>query len=486
VPSKLVYHAQRAGILLAVAVAAYLLFYPFGAERDAFTRAIGLLGVSGSGTGFASQLGEVLYNAGILSIFGVAIALFRPQLYGSLRSLGLFALLFAAVMTSAAVASHWVPDRPELVPVAFAAVILSLVFDPRISLVAVMVLAVLIGGQGAYRGSPALFLHLIGGSAAALSARTMLRRTQTYQYVVTIALAYAGAAITVGLSLGWSVRPTVTSALFGVLNAVLSVVFAVFLLPLAERMSGVTSPLTLIEYGDLNRPLLKRLSLEAPGTYAHTIAIANLVEAACNAIGANGLLGRVGTYYHDIGKLAKPQYFVENQGGGRNPHDKLKPGTSASIIKGHIRDGLDLAAEQRLPAAIAAFIPEHHGTAPITYFLERARDRDKEGGSAPNAAEFAYPGPIPQSAETAVCMLADGVEAAVRVLGEPTPARIREVVEHIVRQRIDQGQLRDAPLTLRQLEAVKEQFVRVLLGMYHTRLEYPVASGGVNAEFATK
>jgi len=433
-----------------------------------------------------SMTGAVLYGALVLSVLGVALLLFRPALYASIRSLALIASGFVIVLLGATAAAYWAPGRIELIPVAFAAVILSLVFDPRISLVATMALALLIGGAGPFRGTPAFFVALVGGAAAAFSARTMVRRTQTYQFVAASALAYVVTAITVGLSLGWSVRETGVSALFGASNAVLSVVFAVFLLPLAERLSGVTSPLTLIEYGDLNRPLLKRLSLEAPGTYAHTIAIANLVEAACNAIGANGLLGRVGAYYHDIGKLSKPQYFVENQAGGRNPHDKLKAGTSASIIKGHIRDGLDLASDERLPAAIAAFIPEHHGTAPISYFLERARDRDKEGGSAPNAAEFAYPGPIPQSAETAICMLADGVEAAVRVLDEPTPARIRDVVERIVRQRIDQGQLRDAPLTLRQLEIVKEQFARVLLGMYHTRIEYPASAGGVSAEFAAR
>src|SRR6185312_5643597 len=195
----------------------------------------------------------------------------------------------------------------------------------------------------------------------------------------------------------WTASAIASSAGLGIANAVVSVVFAMFLVPLAERFTGITTPLTLIEYSDLNRPLLRRLSLEAPGTYAHTIAMANLVEAAATAIGANGLLARVGTYYHDIGKLTKPQYFVENQAGGRTPHDKLKPGTSAAIIRNHVREGMDLAAEYHVPMAIAAFIPEHHGTAPIAYFLEKAREHDS--GSLPNAADFTYPGPIPQSAE---------------------------------------------------------------------------------------
>ncbi len=431
---------------------------------------------------FSRFVGAILYNALVLAIFWVAIVLFRPALYDSLRALMLFAVVFLIVIAAAAAGAHWAPGRPELVPVAFAAVIFCIVFDPRISLIAAMTLAVLVGGQGAYRGTNALFINLVGGSAAALSARVMLRRTQTYQYVITIALAYLAAALAIGLTLGWSAADIARGGLFGVLNAVVSVVFAVFLIPLAERMTGVTSHLTLIEYSDLNRPLLKRLSVEAPGTYAHTMAMANLVEAACNAIGANGLLGRVGTYYHDIGKLKKPQYFVENQAGGRNPHDKLKPGTSVQIIKGHIREGLELAAEHKLPAAITAFIPEHHGTAPITYFYEKAKERD--GANGLSAAEFQYPGPVPQSAETAIAMLADGVEASVRVLSDPTPARIRDVVDHIVRQRIEQGQMRDAPLTLRQISVIKDQFVRVLVGMHHARIDYPAAAGGVSAEFS--
>lgn len=426
--------------------------------------------------------GSIAYNFLVLAIFGIAIALFRPQLYRSLRSLTLFAVVFLLVLAVAALAAKWQPVHPELVPVALAAIILSVLFDPRISMIAAMILAVLVGGQSVYRGTNALFINLVGGAAAALSVRVILRREQSYQYVITIGLAYLFAALAIGLTLGWTSGQIAGSAGLGVVNAVVSVVFAMFLVPLAERFTGTTTHLTLIELSDLNRPLLRRLSLEAPGTYAHTIAMANLVEAACNAIGANGLLGRVGTYYHDIGKLKKPQYFVENQAGGRNPHDKLKPGTSASIIRNHVREGMELAAEYHLPPAIAAFIPEHHGTSPIAYFLEKARERD--GATATNPTEFTYPGPLPQTPETAICMLADGVEASVRVLQEPAPPRIREVIDHIVRQRMEQGQLRDAPLTLRQLEIVKQQFARVLSGMYHSRIDYPAASGGVGSEFA--
>jgi cyclic-di-AMP phosphodiesterase PgpH len=256
----------------------------------------------------------------------------------------------------------------------------------------------------------------------------------------------------------------------------------VLVLPMAEAFTGIETDLTLLEWSDLNRPLMQQLSLEAPGTYAHTVAIANLAEAACRAIGANALLARVGAYYHDIGKIAKPQYFVENQSKGRNPHDALAPGSSAQIIREHVRNGLELAAEHKLPRALRAFIAEHHGTGTISYFLDKARQGTD---NAPDVSSYTYPGPLPQTAETAVVMLADGVEAAARVVNEPTPDKIREVIEHIVRQRIEQGQLADAPITLRQLEIIKDEFTRVLVGMYHNRIDYPAASGGVSSEFAS-
>jgi putative nucleotidyltransferase with HDIG domain len=254
------------------------------------------------------------------------------------------------------------------------------------------------------------------------------------------------------------------------------------LLPLAEEFTGIDTYPRLLEWSDLNRPLMRQLSLEAPGTYAHTMAIANLAEAAANAIGANALLARVGAYYHDIGKLKKPQYFVENQPKGRNPHDMLKPATSAAIIRNHVKEGLELAAEHRLPKSVRAFITEHHGTGSISYFFEKAKERD---GPPSNPNEYAYPGPVPQTAETAIVMLADGVEAAARVLNEPTPQKIRDVIDHIAKMRIDQGQLRHAPLTLQQLDVIKEQFARVLIGMHHNRIDYPAAGGGVTAEFST-
>ena len=441
-----------------------------------------LRGVPGAGFSPQRATGAVLLNTLILSILGATLLLFRPQLYGSMRALLLIAAVFLAVVGSAAVVANQPEVHVELIPLAFAAVVFSVLFDSRFSLIAVMVLALLLGVQNVFRGTNGLYFMVLGGVAAAFSVRVIRRRNQAYYSILTIAGAYVLASVAVGLTLDRSASEVVWSAAFGALNATVCVSLAMIVLPPLEEITGIDTYLKLLEWSDLNRPLMQRLSLEAPGTYAHTIAMANLVESAANAIGANGLLARVGTYYHDIGKLRKPQYFVENQPKGRNPHDKLKPAQSAAIIRNHIRDGLELAESYKLPRAVRAFIAEHHGTGQISYFLEKARERE---GPPPNPAEYSYPGPVPQSAETAICMLADGVEASMRVLSDPTPDKIREVVDHIVRQRMEQGQLRDAPLTLQQLEGVKREFVRVLTGMYHNRIDYPAASGGVTSEFAS-
>ena len=432
--------------------------------------------------GLRRVIGAIMFNFLVVSLLGITLVIFRPAVYANFRWLLMFAMAAGLVVAGGAIVAEVHPLRPKVVPVALAAVLISALFDQRISMISAMVLATLVAGQSVYRGTNALFINLVGGAVAAFSVGTIRRRNQSYQWILTIAAAYVVTAIAIGLTLDLPTRDILVSAAAGVLNALGSVLLALLLLPMAEAFTGIETDLTLLEWSDLNRPLMQRLSLEAPGTYAHTIAIANLAEAACRAIGANALLARVGAYYHDIGKIARPQYFVENQPKGRNPHDKLKPDASAQIIRSHVREGLELAQEYKLPHALRAFITEHHGTGAISYFLAKAQER---GGPPPDTGEFAYPGPLPQSAETAVVMLADGVEAAARVLAEPTQEKIRDVVDHIVRQRMEQGQLADAPLTLKQLDIVKEQFTHILTGMYHNRIDYPAASGGVTSEFAS-
>lgn len=438
-------------------------------------------GARGRVASVLSALGAIGLSALVLGVFGVFCALHRPALYGSFRAMAAFAGGFALSAVGAGLVARTASQRPELIPVAFAVMLFSMLFDSRVALLAAAVLAVLVGIQPSFAGTHAVAVAFVGGAAAALSMRVIRRRAQAYVSIAVVTAVYAGAALLDGASSGVALAGIGRSVLFGGANAVFSAMLAMLVLPLAEHVTHSTTDLTLLELADPNRPLLRRLATEAPGTYAHSVAMANLCEAACNAVGANGLLARVGCYYHDIGKLAHPQYFVENLGHAKNPHDHLKPSQSAIVIRRHVEEGLKLAAAHGLPEVVKRFIPEHHGTAPITYFLEKARE--VEPGALEREEVFHYPGPGPQSRETAVALLADAVEAALRVLDEPTMETVAAAIEHLVETRLESGQLRDAPLTLQQIEVVKREFVRVLAGMYHDRVEYPEDAGGITADW---
>jgi putative nucleotidyltransferase with HDIG domain len=436
----------------------------------------------GRANNLAAMTGQMLTNGGVLAVFWLLLLLYRRSVYDDLRQLAVLALIFGLTVIGARLNARFIAGaNPELIPIPFAAMLVTVLVTGRAGLVGAMVLAILLGTQALYGGRDALYIALMGGVAATLGVRSIRRRSQLLTASAIVTAGFALAAVTVGLRDGWAWSEVGAGALRGGVNAFVSAALVTIALPVFESMAGVTTDLTLLELSDPNRPLLRRLATEAPGTYAHSVAMANLCEAACNAIGASGLLARVGCYYHDIGKLGGPQFFVENQGHGANPHDKLKPEVSAGIIRGHVTEGMALAEEHRLPQAVKAFIPEHHGTLEIAYFLERARAR----GIAvdPAADAFRYPGPRPRSVETAAAMLADGVEAALRVLDDPTPQQVRDAIEHLVEQRVQAGQLAEAPLTLAQLDRVKEEFVRVLGSMYHNRIDYPVATGGISAEW---
>ncbi len=424
-------------------------------------------------------LGPLLRDTLLLSIFWVLMVFYRRETYTDLRQVALIGGLFAVLLLQAGIVARSYTEHPEIIFMPFVAMMMTVLFNGRVSMIAAMILAVVIGLQPVLHDVPALFLCVVGGVTAALSVRALRSRSNFYAPVLIIAAGYLIAALALGLSGGWPIAEIGLRGLLGALNGLVSAGLTFFLLPVAEAVTHITTDLTLLELSDPSRPLLRRLSLEAPGTYAHSVAMANLVEAACNRIGANGLLGRVGCYYHDIGKVKNPLYFVENQIPGNNPHDRLKPVQSAQIIKAHVIDGLALAAEAQLPDSVAAFIPEHHGTSEITYFLDKAKKID--GGQARNPEDFTYPGPKPRSMETAIVMIADSVEAALRVLEDLTPQKIEEAIDHIVKTKVNAGQLDEAPLTLQQIEQVKAAFLLVLSGMYHNRIDYPESSGGIGA-----
>ncbi|MCF7872607.1 MAG: HDIG domain-containing protein [Candidatus Omnitrophica bacterium] len=254
------------------------------------------------------------------------------------------------------------------------------------------------------------------------------------------------------------------------INGILSSIIVLGILPIFEFIFKVLTNISLLELSDFNHPLMRRLILEAPGTYQHSLVMANLSEAAAEAIGVNSLLARVGAYYHDIGKLVKPQYFVENLVNYKDMHKKLKPSMSKLIIFNHVKEGVELAKRYHINPQIINFIRQHHGKTLVYYFYHRAKEVDP---GSKHEEEYKYPGPKPQSKEIAIVALADSVEAISRTVSEPNPARIEEMIREVVRKRFMEGELDESNLTLKDLEKITQSFIRILNATFHTRINYP-------------
>ena len=422
-----------------------------------------------AGLQFRSVFGAFLLNLTILTVFGVLLYLIRPVIYASLRWMILKAgLIVTYFVLARLIATNGFPA--EALPVAFVTLTVAVLWDSRIALFLALVLAVLTVAQPPFEGTEALFPAIVGGAAAAMSVRVVRRRAQWWVFVAIITGAYAVTLLALALLEGRSPGPVAASLGWAGVNAALSAIVAMGCIPVFEWFTRITTDQTLLEWADPNRSLLRRLSLEAPGTYAHTINVANLGEMAANSIGAQGLLCRVGLYYHDIGKVLKPQYFVENQPEGRNPHDELEPDVSAAIVREHVTEGLRLVQQEKLPKVVQAFVAEHHGTQRIAYFFERARE--EFGEKNVDEEKYRYPGPKPQSKETAIAMMADSIESATRVLQAPTPERVRDLVDGIVAGKQADGQLDEAPLTFREISLLKDTFTKALSGIYHHRIDY--------------
>jgi cyclic-di-AMP phosphodiesterase PgpH len=418
----------------------------------------------------APAFGMFLLNLLTLSIFGFMLLFYREATYRNARHVLLLALL-TAVTLGAAAAVGGTGSPVELVPIAFPALVVAALWDGRMALNLALVLAALLAIQSPFASMSSRVLMLLGGGAAALSVRVVQRRAQALVLGAVIAGVYALASIGLGLLRSYELSDVLMGIMWGTANGMASALIAMGFMPLFEAWTRITTDQTLIELADLNRPLLKRLSLEASGTYAHSINVANLAEAAARAIDANPLLVRVGAYYHDVGKVAMPQYFIENQVRGRNPHDQLDPRKSAQVVRAHVLEGMKLAEQAKLPDTVRMFIPQHHGTQSISFFYEQARTASPEAELDPT--DFAYPGPRPQTPEAAILMMADSVESAAKAMQDPTPEKIRQLVDRIVEGKIAEGQLDEAPLTMRDLVRIKEQFTAVLNGMYHHRIDYP-------------
>jgi hypothetical protein len=446
---------------------------------DAYRRHMQQTGELGEGAPrYRQEIGTFLLNVLLLSIFGFLLYFYRPEVYGNVRHVLVIASLIA-ILVAAAAAIDRTGAPVELLPIAFPALVIAALWDGRMALNLTLVLVGVLSIQEPFISMSARTVMMAGGSAAALSVRVVRRRSQGLVLGGVVAIAYALACIGLGLLRSPESAEVMTCIMWGAANGVASALIAMGFLPLFEAFTKITTDQTLLELADLNRPLLKRLSLEAPGTYAHSINVANLAEAAARAIDANALLVRVGAYYHDVGKMVTPQYFIENQARGRNPHDQLEARKSAQIVRSHVLEGVKLAQQAKVPESVRMFIPQHHGTQSIGFFYDQAREANPDAELDP--ADFQYLGPRPQSKETAILMLADSVESAMKVLQEPTAERIRALVDRIVDAKIDEGQLDDAPLTLREISRIKEQLTSILSGMYHHRIDYPATRAMTDA-----
>lgn len=312
----------------------------------------------------------------------------------------------------------------------------------------------------------------LAGTGAVEVVRTRMSLFRGGLLVGLVNIAF-GLAITL-LSSSFASISSLQIAGFALIGGVLVAILVTALLPVVETVFHYISDFKLLELANPDHPALRHLLLHAPGSYHHSMMVASLVESACKSVGANPLLGRVGSYYHDIGKARNPGYFAENQK-GKNPHDKLKPHMSALVIKAHVKDGVDMAIQHGLPEEIIRFIQEHHGTSRIEFFFRRAKDQEDPDIQGVDEKDFRYPGPKPQTPETAICMLADGIEAASRAMQEPNPARLQGLVQKMVNRAFTDGQLDECDLTLRDLHAIARSFIRILLSIYHQRPEYPGA-----------
>jgi putative nucleotidyltransferase with HDIG domain len=423
----------------------------------------------------------LLLHVFFLSFFWLLLRFYRRESFARVRELGFFSVLFTITLGLSAFLSRMVPGWSALAPVPMAALLVTLLYNGRLAMVTAAVLSLVAATMRQPLSLGALTFGLAGGVAAALSLRRVRRRREQYRAIAAIAAGNLVGTLVLALAAPLSSEEALQQGAVSVVMAVANVAVGMLLLPAAEALSRRTTDFTLIELADPTQPLLARLAREAPGTWAHSLVVANLGEAGCNAIGANGLLARVGGYYHDVGKLGTPGLFVENQEAGGNPLDALPARESARRVRAHVTGGLALAKEAGLPEEVRRFIPEHHGTMALDYFLAQLRPAERD--AAGQDEDFRYPGPRPQTRETAIAMLADAAEAAVRVLQERSPERVGEVVDHLIRQRVVAGQLAEAPITLSELDRVADAFVPLLAGLHHGRLDYPGSSGGITKDF---
>lgn len=405
----------------------------------------------------------------LVIVTGSYMRRFEPAVWADVRLLGVTATLLLGMMYLTVGTRVLLPDvTPYVMPVPLAAMIAAQMSGPRLGLI-VSVLTAAAGLLLGFADGVEIVAAFLASVGALVVFSSLIQRRQLVRaglhVMVTVGVASLLAAIVQGAHPGGAL----VAGGQGVLGGATAAVLAYGLLPFFENIFGLTTDIRLLELSSPSSPLMRQLMQSAPGTYAHSLLTGNLAETAAEAIGADQLLARVGAYYHDIGKLRRPSFFSENLDGAANPHDETSPSLSALIITAHVREGMELAREHRLPPELSAIIRQHHGDSLVSYFYRKAA----AGTDGVFEGDFRYGGERPTSKEAALVMLADCVEAAVRSLAAPSTPRIEATVRRVVEDKVADGQLRDSTMTLSDIEHVIEVYARILGNIHHSRVEYP-------------
>ena len=425
-----------------------------------------------------SFLGRIILLSVVVSLFFAFLVVYRVTIFRDWKLVSLISIVFLIQLGLAHIFVIRLEWSEYLIPVTVGAMTLTILFDARIGFMATTSMALLMGlmmGQNI----DLVIVSLFTSTIAVYNIRELRKRTQLF----TTMFALIAASIFVVLGLGLFKEHNWINMLTDIqlltINSILAPIVTYGMIGLFEILFEVTTDLTLIELLDYDHPLLKRAQQETNGTFNHSIVVGNLAESCANAINAHSLLCRVGAYYHDIGKMEKSEYFIENQYGGANKHDTITHTMSAKIIRAHVKEGLELAEEYALPKLVSDFIPMHHGTTRVEYFYRMALKDAEETGATVDESAFRYPGPKPNTKETGILMICEAVEAAVRSIKEPDIFKIEAMIDKIIKSRIDDGQMSECPITLDELNKIKGTvdgttgMLPVLRGIYHIRIEYP-------------
>ncbi|HUX92652.1 MAG TPA: HDIG domain-containing protein, partial [Ignavibacteriaceae bacterium] len=402
----------------------------------------------------------------------IYLFLFRKKIFHDNLKVLLLAINFIFISFIAFLINQVSVDFPLqfLIFVPVFSMLVTIIFDSRVGFYSTVITVLILG---ALRSNDYTFaaMNLFAGALSVFSVRDIKNRSQIFRSFLFILIGYLITILAFGLERFAPLNQILIECAFAGTNALISPVLTYGLLIFFEKLFKITTDLTLVELSNFDRPLLKDLARRAPGTFNHSMTMGTLAEAAAESIKANPLLARVGAYYHDIGKTIMPQNFVENQLNNLNVHENLSPEESVSLIVKHVKEGIALGEEYGLPKEIIDFIPMHHGTTVISYFYDKAKRLYGQGKVDTDA--YRYPGPMPNSKETAIVMLADGCESAVRSIEDPDPTKVENVIGNIIQSRIDEHQLDDAPITFFDLKRIKETFTNILVGQRHHRIRYP-------------